>query len=148
MCVYICTYTEKIDFKVNVLFMLLREKDYGDISNEYLMDIIFLTASSELQAMRFSLISVSKCLRNLLIRIITQDQCIDRMVTHRENKFFCSQNLLVGVMGLPLSAVLISLVPESCCVGSIFLYRLKVVMFMFDIVSTVVGDSYFTFPNP
>lgn len=27
--------------------------------------------------------------------------------------------------------------------GSIFLYRLKVVMFMFDIVSTVVGDFIF-----
>lgn len=79
MCVYICTYTEKINFKVDVLFILSREKYYGDISNEYLVDIIFLTASSELQAIRFSLISVSEYLRNLLIRIITQDQCIDRI---------------------------------------------------------------------
>lgn len=100
-------YTEKINFKVVVLFILLREKHYDDISNEYLVDNIFLTASSQLQAICFSLISVSKCLRNLLIRIIMQDQCIDRMVTLRENKLFCSQNLLVGVMWLPLSAVLI-----------------------------------------
>lgn len=52
MCVCVCVciriYTEKINFKVDVFFILLREKYYGDISNEYLVDIIFLAVSSEL----------------------------------------------------------------------------------------------------
>lgn len=42
MCVCIRIYTEKINFKVDVLFILLMEKYYDDISNEYLVDIIFL----------------------------------------------------------------------------------------------------------